>query len=41
VTISLHEASVGMFVPYLGNLSGLPDTVLRMPKADTSIRPFF
>jgi hypothetical protein len=25
VTISLHEASVGVFVPYLGNLSGLLD----------------
>ena len=25
VTISLHEASVGMFVPYLGNLSDLLD----------------
>jgi uncharacterized protein len=25
VTISLHEASVGLFVPYLGNLSGLLD----------------
>jgi len=25
VTISLHEASVGMFVPYLGNLSSLLD----------------
>ena len=23
MTISLHEASVGLFVPYLGNLSGL------------------
>ena len=25
MTISLHEASVGMFVPYLGNLSSLLD----------------
>jgi hypothetical protein len=25
VTISLYEASVGVFVPYLGNLSGLLD----------------
>ena len=25
MTISLHEASVGVFVPYLGNLSGLLD----------------
>jgi len=25
VTISLYEASVGLFVPYLGNLSGLLD----------------
>jgi len=25
VTISLYEASVGMFVPYLENLSGLLD----------------
>ena len=25
MTISLHEASVGVFVPYLGNLSALLD----------------
>ena len=33
VTISLHEASVGVFVPYLGNLSGLLDLASGHAKA--------
>jgi hypothetical protein len=33
VTISLHEASVGVFVPYLGNLSGLLDHASAHAKA--------
>ena len=41
VTISLHEASVGVFVPYLGNLSGLLDHASAHAEAETSIRPCF
>lgn len=33
MTISLHEASVGVFVPYLGNLSGLLDQASAHAKA--------
>jgi hypothetical protein len=41
VTISLHEASVGVFVPYLGNLSSLLDQLRLMPKRERSIPPCF
>jgi hypothetical protein len=40
VTISLHEASVGVFVPYLGNLSALLDHALayaEMRKIDPAV----
>ncbi|KRR22033.1 DUF1993 domain-containing protein [Bradyrhizobium retamae] len=33
MTISLYEASVGVFVPYLGNLSGLLDKAAAHPEA--------
>lgn len=33
MTISLHEASVGVFVPYLGNLSALLDKALAHAEA--------
>jgi hypothetical protein len=41
VTISLYEASVGVFVPYLGNLSRLLDHASAMREPETSIPPCF
>ena len=41
VTISLHEASVGVFVPYLGNLSALLDHASAHAGPETSIPPSF